>query len=133
MTQGLNSSAAFAQLLGDVNRPDEAKRYAPSSLAVSGAEAGGRLIVTFTAPPITGALPTTNPDVMCDPPQSVFFFVPMNADAGAGGAWTTGTLTVSDGGVEADGGVRTILSVTQLAPTWFSGPLPDRTFDLVLP
>jgi hypothetical protein len=141
-TQGLNGWAAFAGVLGDVDRPDEAKRYLGTqtvtdggAVEVSGALVGGRLILTFTSPPVSGPLPTTNPDAMCDPPQSLFFFRPTTGDAGGGGGeWTTGMLTVSDGGLDADGGQRTSLVVSEIVPvSGLSGPLPDRSFDLVLP
>jgi hypothetical protein len=141
-TQGLNGWAAFAGVLGDVERPDEAKRYLGTqavtdggAVEVSGALAGGRLILTFTSAPLSGPLPTTNPDAMCDPPQSLFFFRPTNGDAGGGGGeWTTATLAVSDGGVDPDGGQRTSLVVSDIVPvSSLSGPLPDRSFDLVLP
>jgi hypothetical protein len=139
---GVSTWAPLRETDRDVNRPDDSNPdQSPEGLdagawVVSGAHAGGRLILIFMAPPASGPLPLRNPSpTACDPLQSAYFYRPMDSDAGAGGGEVaTGQLFVSDGGVEPDGGQRTLLSVSQLrTATWLGGSLPDRTFDVVLP
>jgi hypothetical protein len=135
--EGAAGWAALGAFVGAIDRPDEATRDRShvdgGVLVVTGAHGGGRLILTFFASPTTGAI-VVRTDAGCEPPQGLFFYLPPGAGDGGGGEWATAQLTVGDGGFDPDAGQRTSLLLTRVVTApWLSGPLPDRSFDLVLP
>lgn len=125
---GRGTGIGLTESMRDVNRPDEVKASG-GMLTVSGAHEGGRLVLSFDGPVVGGALPRST-DGGCEHFDTLNLYTPSPSTTRG----LLGTLAVSDGGVAADGGQLTRLSLSGMSLEGDGGtPLADREFLLVLP
>jgi hypothetical protein len=125
-------AVTFSQMGTDVNRPDDfVARDGGVEFIVSGAHAGGRLVLTFDFAPVSATLPLTIMlDAGCASVGEYAFLY--NADGGS--SELNATLAVGDGGVSDAGQALMRFDVTQISVDEDGGAaLPDRTLIVPVP
>ncbi len=137
---GVAVGGALSRLVGlalyegahPLDRPDEVR--ATGGLWVGGAHEGGRLVLTFDGPPVSGELPRNLGDGGCESVGDFAFLFHSGPDAGSS-ELLTATLVVTQT-ARTDAGVPTLFRLTGIAARLEDGgtrAVSNRDLNLVLP